>query len=129
MFISNCLANIDRLAANIPHYMDVQRDDARQSWLSHPRRRAKAEVLALLLIFVPHKYNSRYQKLFTLMVFSAWFTIEIGAAFEYAHIPDQFALIRGIVLILIGRMWGLELNNLAGIEFSNLNNSGSNGNE
>jgi len=97
---------------------DVSRDDARKGLFTNPKRRLTAELYCFLLIFVPHTYNDNSRKYLTLILFFAWALIEVGAAFGVAMIRNQFIYIRGLVLVLLGRMWGLELNNFAGVEFT-----------
>ena len=105
---------------------DVGRDDARYKLVERPKRRLLAEAYCLLLVFVPHTYNNNSRKLLTLILFLAWGAIEIGAAFGLAMLPDQFLFIRALVLVLLGRMWGLELNNFAGVEFTTLEDDNGN---
>jgi len=68
------------------------------------------------LVWIPHEYNNLTRKVATLILFGGWILIEVGAAFGFAMLPNHFIYIRGFVLILLGRMWGLELNNFAGVE-------------
>lgn len=103
--------------------LTIRRDDARKRWVDDPLRRGIAELYVFLLIFIPHRYNNNARKYLTLLLFSTWAAIEIGTAFHLATVPSQFSLIRGLVLILLGRMWGLELNNFAGVEYSNESNN------
>jgi len=103
--------------AHIADRMSLAREDARKSFTTAPIRRIKAELFCFLLIWVPHKYNSPTRKVATLSVFAVYVAIEIGAAFNLAMLPPQFTFVRGLVLVLLGRMWGLELNNFTGVEF------------
>ena len=116
-------ANQFRVPNQLVTYMpDVSREDARYSWFENPQKRLKAELFCFLLIFVPHPYNNNLRKGLTVVLFIVWSIIEIGAFFGLGAIPDQFVFVRGLVLILLGRMWGLELKNFAGVEFVPLNN-------
>jgi len=65
-----------------------------------------------------HEDNNHQRKLATLIVVSTWAAIEVGAAFGVADIPDQFLLFRLVVGALLGRMWGIEVNNFAGVELT-----------
>jgi len=112
---TNCFEVPEPCAKYMP---DVSRDDARKGLFTNPKRRLTAELYCFLLIFVPHTYNDNSRKYLTLILFLAWGLIEVGAAFGVAMIPNQFVYIRGLVLVLLGRMWGLELNNFAGVEFT-----------
>jgi len=110
-------ANVYTILSTIGFHMGVSRADTQESWVTAPFRRFKAELFCFLLIWFPHKHNNNTRKYLTLLVFFAWGAIEIGAAFGYATVPNQFMFLRGIVLVLLGRMWGLEINNFAGLEF------------
>jgi len=110
-------ANVYTMLSAIADSMGVRRADTQHSWLDCPYKRLKAEVFCFLLVWFPHKDNNNTRKILTLLVFLSWGAIEIGAAFGYATLPNQFVLVRGVVLVLLGRMWGLEINNFAGVEF------------
>jgi len=105
------------ILSRIALHMGVRRSDTQLSWTEAPYTRAKAELFCFLLVWFPHKHNNNTRKMLTLVVFVIWGAIEAGAAFGAATLPNQFVLIRGIVLVLLGRMWGLEINNFAGLEF------------
>lgn len=95
----------------------MQSQDCRVSFLEAPRRRVRAELYCLYRTFWFHEDNNDGRKAATLLVVGAWALIEAGAAFEYATLPDQFFFLRVVVGVLIGRMWGIEINNFAGVEF------------
>lgn len=80
-------------------------------------RRLYAEVYCLGLTLVFHPNNSHGRKAGTILVVGVWAAIEVGAAFGYATLPNQFYFLRLVVGVLIGRMWGIEINNFAGVEF------------
>jgi hypothetical protein len=82
-----------------------------------PIGRTKAEVWTFLLTFVFHDDNNDGRKLATILLVVVWALIEVGAAFGYAQLPEQFFFLRVVVGIMIGRMWGIEINNFAGLEF------------
>lgn len=94
------------------------RQDARAGWLQAPLRRAYAELYCLALTLVFHNGNSHSRKLATIVVVAVWGTIELGAAFGYANLPGQFNVLRVFVGVLIGRMWGIEFQNFAGLELT-----------
>lgn len=97
--------------------MHVRREDIRRSFTDAPVRRAVAELYCLWLTFVPHPNNNDARKAGTLLLIGVWAAIEVGAAFDVAALPEQFFFLRVIVGVLIGRMWGIEINNFAGVEF------------
>jgi len=89
-----------------------------------------AEIYCLFLTFVFHPDNDDVRKFGTLVVVGVWALLEVGSAFGYATLPDQFFYIRVFVGILIGRVWGIEFNNFAGLEFSYVDRGGDDdGNE
>lgn len=97
--------------------MQVDADDVRRSFSDRPLRRVYAEAYCLWLTFVFHPDNHDGRKMVTLVVVGVWGLVEVGAAFDYATLPDQFLILRIVVGVLIGRMWGIEINNFAGVEF------------
>jgi hypothetical protein len=103
--------------------------DARRSFIDAPLRRAYCEVYCLALTLVFHDDNHDGRKALTILVVGVWALLEVGAAFGYASLPDQFYLLRVVVGVLIGRMWGIEINNFAGVEFTYGNDSGGNDRE
>lgn len=110
--------------------MSVRKEDAKRSFLESPMRRAYCEVYCLALTFVFHDNNNDGRKLVTVVVVGVWAALEVGSAFGYAELPDQFFFIRVVVGVLIGRMWGIEINNFAGVEFVHTSDSdGENGGE
>lgn len=94
------------------------RQDARAGWLEAPLRRAYAEAYCLTLTLVFHERNNHGRKLATIAVVAVWATIELGSAFGAADLPSQFNFIRLFVGVLIGRMWGIEFQNFAGLELT-----------
>lgn len=98
--------------------MHIDRDDVRRPLGTNPLRRIVAEAYCLMLTFIFHAENSNSRTAATLLVVVAWGLIEVGAAFGFAALPDQFFFLRLIVGMIIGRMWGIEINNFAGIDFT-----------
>lgn len=96
----------------------VTRDDALAPLLSEPFRRLKAELYCLFLTLVPHANNHDGRKAMTILVVGVWAILEVGSAFNLATLPDQFFMLRVVVGVIVGRMWGIEINNFAGVEFS-----------
>jgi len=92
--------------------------DARRSFRDAPLRRAYAELYSLRLTFVFHDGNSNGRKAATILVVGVWAALELGAAYGVASLPKQFLFLRLVVGVLIGRMWGIEINNFAGVEFT-----------
>jgi len=97
--------------------MSIDDRDVFRSWLQNPGSRLRAELYTLWLTFRPHKDNHDGRKAITILVVGVWAVMEVGSAFNYATLPDQFFFIRVVVGVLIGRMWGIEINNFAGLEF------------
>lgn len=83
-----------------------------------PRGRVLAELYCLVLTVVFHDGNSHARKALTILVVGVWGVVEVGAAFGYANLPNQFVYLRIVVGVLIGRMWGIEINNFAGVEIA-----------
>lgn len=103
--------------------------DARRSLLDAPLRRLYAELYCLWLTLVFHDGNHHGRKALTILIVGVWALLEVGAAFGYAHLPEQFYMLRLGVGILVGRMWGIELNNFAGVEFTYNGNRSDDGGE
>lgn len=93
-------------------------DHAHSRFRDHPLRRLYAELYCLALTFIFHQGNNHGRKLATLVVVGVWASLEVGAAYGAAELPNQFTYIRLFVGILIGRMWGIEFNNIAGLELN-----------
>lgn len=105
-------------------------DDARRSVTEAPLRRLVCEAYCLYLTFRPHDGNHDGRKAATLVVVGVWAAVEVGAAFGHASLPEQFILLRVVVGVLIGRMWGIEINNFAGVEFTHTDDEeGENGDD
>jgi hypothetical protein len=98
--------------------MAIESHDATVDFRDAPVRRTVAELYCLYLTMVFHDDNHNGRKLATLVVVGVWGAIEVGSAFGAATIPTQFFFLRLFVGVLIGRMWGIEINNFAGVEFS-----------
>lgn len=98
--------------------MQVDPEDVRRGFADAPRRRAKAEALALCRTLFFHEENNNIRKGATIAIVGVWAVIEAGAAFDLATPPEQFFYLRLFVGLLVGRMWGIEINNIAGIELS-----------
>jgi hypothetical protein len=94
-----------------------------------PLKRIYAELWCLFWAMVPHEGNHKARTLGTLAVVLVWGSIEVGAAFDYATLPNQFFFLRLVVGVIIGRMWGVEINNFAGVEFAYGDGSDSDGDE
>lgn len=97
--------------------MDVTRSGRVYRFRDDPMKRLRAELLTFVLTFVFHPDNSDGRKAMTILLVIVWAAIEVGAAFGFATLPDQFFFLRLVVGIMIGRMWGIEINNFAGLEF------------
>ena len=91
--------------------------DARRRFRDAPLRRVYCEVYCLLLTLVFHEGNNHGRKALTIVVVGVWAALEVGAAYGYADLPNQFLFLRLVVGVLVGRMWGIEINNFAGVEF------------
>lgn len=104
--------------------MAIQSEDVHRSWFDDPLARLRAELYCLWLAFRPHENNHDIRKAATLVVVGVWAAIETGSAFGAASLPDQFLFLRLVVGVLIGRMWGIEINNFAGVEFAYSSDNG-----
>mgnify|MGYP000420908895 CR=1 FL=1 len=98
--------------------MHIDPDDVRRGFGEAPLRRVKAELLALFRTVVFHDENNNVRKGATIAIVGVWAVIEAGSAFDVATPPDQFFYLRLFVGILVGRMWGIEINNIAGVDLS-----------
>lgn len=107
--------------------MSIQRRDAKRPFLEAPIRRAYCELYCFVLTFVFHQNNHDGRKFVTLVVVGVWAALEVGSAFGVATLPDQFFFIRVVVGVLIGRMWGIEINNFAGVEFTHTRTNSDDG--
>lgn len=114
-------------ATYLRHMYD--RDQLRADLAAPRYRRFKAEAYCLLLSMVPHKGNHYGRTLATMALLLVWASIEIGAAFDYAELPDQFFFLRLVVGVVIGRMWGIEINNVAGVEIGYRTDNGDGGDD
>ena len=90
--------------------------------LTDPRRLV-AELYCLALVFVPHANNHSTRKAATITVVLAWAILEIlnaapGLVAGQVNLPPQFYLLRLFVGILIGRMWGIQFNSIAGVDLA-----------
>lgn len=97
--------------------MHVRPEDTRVPFRESPLRRIAAELYCLALTFIFHPNNDHQRKFATLLVVGVWGAIEVGAAFGTATLPEQFYFLRLVVGVVLGRMWGIEINNFAGLEF------------
>jgi hypothetical protein len=95
--------------------MDVTPEHARQRFRDEPVGRTLAELYCLYLTFIFHDKNHDLRKFATIVLVGVWAVLEVGAAFELATLPEQFVYIRLLVGVLVGRMWGIEFDNFAGL--------------
>jgi len=96
-------------------------DDARTSFTESPRRRISAELRCFLLVFWMYETNNDSRKAVTILAVAVYALLELGAAFGYANLPAEFFYMRLFIGILIGRMWGIQFNNVAGLSFEPIN--------
>lgn len=94
------------------------RDHCRTRFRCQPFKRLTGEAYCLSRVFVPYNGNDNTRKYATLAIVVTWATLELLSALGHATLPDGFYLLRLFVGILIGRMWGIQFNNIAGMEFS-----------
>jgi len=92
--------------------------DVQRPWRDAPLRRLVAELYCLSLVFRFHTDNNDGRKAATLLVVLAWAAIEVGAAYGVATLPNEVWYLRIAVGILIGRMWEIQINNVAGVGLS-----------
>jgi len=88
----------------------------RLPWSHAPIKRFWAEMYCFALVFWFHADNHDGRKAITLVVVLVWAAIELGAAFGYANLPSEFFFLRIVVGIVVGRMWGIQITNVAGVE-------------
>jgi len=98
--------------------------DVKRPWGESPIRRLLAELYCLSLVFRFHTDNNDGRKAATLLVVLAWAAIEVGAAYGVATLPNEVWYLRIAVGILIGRMWEIQINNVAGVGLSYNNSDG-----
>jgi len=98
--------------------MHIQPDDTQRRFRDSPVKRSLVEVYCFLLTFWFWEDNNNGRKGMTLLIVLVWAALEVGAAFGYAELPSQFSFLRLFVGILVGRMWGIQFNNFAGLEFN-----------
>lgn len=93
-----------------PHPTDLQRPIARA-----PIARLWAELYCLGLTFVFHGGNNHIRKAVTLLLFAVWGGITVGLSFESVSVvqPPFYSVITGLVFLIIGRMWDIEVDNFA----------------
>ena len=92
--------------------------DVQRPWRDAPFRRLVAELYCLSLVFRFHRDNDHTRKAATLVVVVVWGAIEVGAAYGVATLPSEVWYLRLAVGILVGRMWGIQVNNVAGVGLS-----------
>jgi len=79
--------------------------------------RLYAELYCLGLAFVFHDGNNHVRKALTLLLFLVWGAVTVGLSFESVGTvqPPFYPVMTGIVFLIIGRMWNIEVNNFAGL--------------
>lgn len=77
-------------------------------WHERPFARLKAEFFCLLLIVVPHKYNNNTRKYATLLFVLIWGVMRVLILSTSATPPPIMSYIDGLVLLIVGKMWGIE---------------------
>ena len=94
------------------------RDHCRTDFRCAPHRRLIGEAVCFGLIFVPYNGNNNTRKFVTAILTVAAALIIVGDAFGIADPPNYFLYLLLFVGVIVGRMWGIQFNNIAGVEFS-----------
>lgn len=94
-------------------------DDCRElakPWLEMPQLRTEIEILALKRTFLTVPANNDARKHFTSILVLTWSVLTVG--FASGHFSDPSVVFYGpftaLVWMIIGRMWGLEVQGLVG---------------
>lgn len=89
--------------------------DVRASFSDAPIRRIYAECYTLGLTFIFHERNNHLRKALTMLVAVVWAVLEVANALDAIGVtlPPLFEFFRLFVMILIGRMWNIEINSFA----------------
>lgn len=97
----------------------VEPEAAISTWRERPLARLKSELLCLPLVVYPHDHNDDARKYATIAFIAAWGVIRATASVPLTQVTplDLF------VVLLVGRMWGIEIAGLQ--EFASKTASGS----
>lgn len=95
------------------------RDDCRDlaaPWVAHPKLRLALELLAIQRTFRPVPSNNDARKYLSSILVLTWAVLTVGFAAGVFGNPSVvfYGPLTAFVWALIGRMWGLEVQGLAG---------------
>lgn len=86
----------------------------------------RVETIALIRTFYPHKDNNTVSKLISLVFVTGWVTVTIMSSIESIQTvrPLYYGIYTAIVFLILGRIWGLEVDSLvAGVSTSSDENN------
>lgn len=94
-------------------------DDCRElihPWLTQPRRQATTELYALIRTFRPVPQNNDARKHLSTILVATWSVLTLGLAGGWFGNPSVvfYGPLTALVFLIVGRMWGLEVQGLAG---------------
>lgn len=80
-------------------------------------RRFAIELYCLFLVFRFHRENSHLRKATTIMLFVVWSIVTVGITFDALMTvkPPHYGVLSAIVFAIIGRMWGIEVENFTNL--------------
>jgi hypothetical protein len=96
------------------------REDCRElaaPWVTRPKLRLALEALAIRRTFVPYDGNNDARKILTTILGVTWMILTIGyASGRFGADPSLvfYGPLSALIGLLVGRMWGLEVQGLAG---------------
>lgn len=82
---------------------------ARSPFRERPIERLKCEVLAAILTFVPHQYNSHTRKVVTIVLAVGWMSMTVLVSTELAVATPTYGMLTAVVFAVVGRMWDVEV--------------------
>jgi hypothetical protein len=111
--------------------MPVRPEDTRESFRDAPLTRLRAELYCLGLVFWFWDGNNHARKAATIVLVSTWGVVTVGLTFDSLSTakPPFYIVLTGIVFLIIGRMWDIQINNFAGVELNNDSGSDSEGDD
>lgn len=82
------------------------------------RGRLRFELYCLLLVFLPYEGNSDGRKLIVTLITGTSILIAILDSIGLANPPSYFRYWLIFNGLIVGRMWGIQFNNIAGVSIS-----------
>lgn len=68
----------------------------------------KSEAVAIRRALLPHANNDRMESLLILGLVVVWVGLELGTAFSGYGAANQLEFVRPLVMLIIGRQYGME---------------------